>query len=197
MSMKLLDLILQKDKDTKINTYYFGEYMPAIIEWDNKRVISRNTGDRVILLKGKNLEITSISYDYLIKNYNAKILGITKGLESTNVFKVDDITSLGVINDFPIINKILKVKIDEINYDVEILDKEIAPIIKTHDNIYIYDFGTTVYVLDLKELKSNTFIIGNPFYEILNYHYNLDNRYVIFKSRKNMKEYLEEYLLTN
>ena len=201
--IKLLDIILKKRKDIVYNTYYFSNYMPIVMTWDDKVAISRNKSDRnfkVGTKSNKGIDVIELSYDKLIQVKNAKVLAITnnKHYKLTDVFKEGDITSLGIIESFPIIDKALKVKINGINYDLEILDREIPSIIITHDAGPVYNFDEELYKLNLEKLNYEVINLSEITYEgLLSYYYNPDNIYKFFKSREALNLFVKEYLLNN
>ena len=201
--IKLLDIILKKRKDIVYNTYYFSNYMPIVMTWDDKVAISRNKSDRnfkVGTKSNKGIDVIELSYDKLIQVKNAKILAITnnKHYKLKDVFKEGDITSLGIIESFPIIDKALKVKINGINYDLEILDREIPSIIITHDAGPVYNFDGELYKLNLEKLNYEVIKLSEITYEgLLSYYYNPDNIYKFFKSREALNLFVKEYLLNN
>ena len=201
--IKLLDIILKKRKDIVYNTYYFSNYMPIVMTWDDKVAISRNKSDRnfkVGTKSNKGIDVIELSYDKLIQVKNAKVLAITnnKHYKLTDVFKEGDITSLGIIESFPIIDKALKVKINGINYDLEILDREIPSIIITHDAGPVYNFDEELYKLNLEKLNYEVIKLSEITYEdLLSDYYNPDNIYKFFKSREALNLFVKEYLLNN
>ena len=197
--MKLIrpDLFLKKKENIIRNTYYFGEYMPVIIECDNRRVISMNVGDRNVYDQKANGEVGITSYDTLIQDKNAIILAVVNidPCKRLSIFKIEDETSFGIIEAFPIIDKILKVKVNSGIYDLDVLNKEVPCLIKTSDNIYVYDFNVELCILNLQELNYKTLTTSKDnTLSLLHYKYDLNEKYKIFKSRENMKVYLEEYL---
>lgn len=197
--MKLIrpDLFLKKKENIIRNTYYFGEYMPVIIECDNRRVISMNVGDRNVYDQKANGEVGITSYDTLIQDKNAIILAVVNidPCKRLSIFKIEDETSFGIIEAFPIIDKILKVKVNSEIYDLDVLNKEVPCLIKTSDNIYVYDFNVELCILNLQELNYKTLTTSKDnTLSLLHYKYDLNEKYKIFKSRENMKVYLEEYL---
>lgn len=197
--MKLIrpDLFLKKKENIIRNTYYFGEYMPVIIECDNRRVISMNVGDRNVYDQKANGEVGITSYDTLIQDKNAIILAVVNidPCKRSSIFKIEDETSFGIIEAFPIIDKILKVKVNSEIYDLDVLNKEVPCLIKTSDNIYVYDFNVELCILNLQELNYKTLTTSKDnTLSLLHYKYDLNEKYKIFKSRENMKVYLEEYL---
>lgn len=197
--MKLIrpDLFLKKKENIIRNTYYFGEYMPVIIECDNRRVISMNVGDRNVYDQKTNGEVGITSYDTLIQDKNAIILAVVNidPYKRSSIFKIEDETSFGIIEAFPIIDKILKVKVNSEIYDLDVLNKEVPCLIKTSDNIYVYDFNMELCILNLQELNHKTLTTSKDnTLSLLHYKYDLNEKYKIFKSRENMKIYLEEYL---
>lgn len=197
--MKLIrpDLFLKKKENIIRNTYYFGEYMPVVIECENRRVISMNVGDRNVYNQKADGEVGITSYDTLIQDKNAIILAVVNidPYKRSSIFKIEDETSFGNIEAFPIIDKVLKVKINSEIYDLDVLNKEIPCLIKTSDDTYVYDFDTELCILNLQELNHKTLTSSKEnILSLLQYKYDLNEKYKIFKSRENMKTYLEKYL---
>ena len=189
--------ILIKDSQEEKNKYFFGEYLPIVISKDDKKIISANRCNRDVYItfrKDGETCNTKTSYDSLI-DQGWNILGIINdSIGTSSIYKVGDKLLLGTITEFPIVNKILKVKIDEDIYDLEILNNEVPPILTTEDNFRIYDISEEVLFifntdkLNYKELKPLTY----DYLSLLNLMYN--GSYVIFKSRERLKEFIEEYM---
>ena len=108
--------------------------------------------------------------------------------------QIGDKLLLGIITEFPIVNKILKVKIDEDIHDLEILNSEVPPLLVTEDNFCVYDASDeTLFILNIDKLTYNEIKPSSYNYlELLRVLYN--NSYVIFKSREKLKEFIEEYM---
>lgn len=196
---KYIDTILRKRKNIEYNIYYFGNYMPVVTAWDDVVAMSRNIYDRSIRINVKTengADVETITYDKLIKVKNAKVLAITNNkVKLINLFKEGDVLSIGKIESFPIVNKILKVRINHIDYDLDVLDSEIPAIITTHDNKDIFDFGTTLYILNLEELTYETFKIDEDSYtELLSKYYNPNKLFKIFSCRSALKTFAENYM---
>ena len=191
------DLFLRKKENTIRNTYYFGEYMPVVVECDNRRIISMNVGDRNVYNQKADGEVGITSYDTLIQDKNAIILAVVNidPCKRSSIFKIEDETSFGIIEAFPVVDKVLKVKINSEIYDLDVLNKEVPCLIKTSDGTYVYDFNVELCILNLQELNHKTLTTSKDnVLSLLQYKYDLNEKYKIFKSRENMKIYLEEYL---
>ena len=189
--------IIIKDSQEEKNKYFFGEYLPIVISKDNKKIVSANRRSRDVYFTYKQDGViydSKTSYDSLI-DQGWNILGIIKDdIGTSSIYKVGDKLGLGTITEFPIVNKILKVKVDEDIYDLEILNSEIPPLLTTEDNFHIYDISEEVLFifntdkLNYKELKPLTY----DYLELLKLMYT--GSYVIFKSREGLKEFIEEYM---
>ena len=124
--------------------------------------------------------------------------GPKKHLYRFDEFIAQWLKDLGIIESFPIIDKALKVKINGMNYDLEILDREIPSIIITHDAGPVYNFDEELYKLNLEKLNYEVIKLSEITYEgLLSYYYNPDNIYKFFKSREALNLFVKEYLLNN
>jgi len=198
--IKLLDIILRKKSDIVYNTYYFSNYMPVVMSWEDKVAISRNMVDRSFKIETRIdgvIDVVELSFDKLIQVKDAKVLAITnnKHYKLIDIFKVGDVLSIGKIESFPIVDKILMVRINGINRELEVLDNEIPSIINTCDAGGIYDFNDEVYKLNLEKLNYELVKISENMYEgVLSDYFNPNNIYKFFKSREMLNLFVKDYI---